>query len=95
MGTRSCADAVSAGPAASMVARGAGRRRGRNGHGRRRVIEVDDTTAALQDLARDVRRRSGAKVVAITGSAGKTTTKEIAAEFLGGAVSRCFGTRGT
>ena len=46
------------------------------------LIEVEDTTRALQDLARDVRRRSGAKVVAITGSAGKTTTKEIAAEFL-------------
>jgi UDP-N-acetylmuramoyl-tripeptide--D-alanyl-D-alanine ligase len=46
------------------------------------LIQVEDTTRALQDLARDVRRRSGAKVVAITGSAGKTTTKEITAEFL-------------
>ena len=45
-------------------------------------IEVEDTTRALQDLAREVRRRSGAKVVAITGSAGKTTTKEIAATLL-------------
>ena len=46
------------------------------------IIEVEDTTRGLQDMARDVRRRSGARVVAITGSAGKTTTKEIAAEFL-------------
>ncbi len=46
------------------------------------VIRVADTTRALQDMAREVRRRSGAKVVAITGSAGKTTTKEIAASFL-------------
>src|SRR5439155_15701039 len=46
------------------------------------VIEVDDTTAALQALGHAVRVESGAKVVAITGSAGKTTTKEIAAEFL-------------
>src|SRR5687768_8113417 len=48
------------------------------------VVEVADTTTALQDLARYVRRQSGAKVVAITGSAGKTTTKDTIAEFLGG-----------
>jgi len=47
------------------------------------VVEVADTTRALQDLARFVRRKSGAKVVAITGSAGKTTTKDAIAEFLG------------
>ena len=46
------------------------------------VITVDDTTLALQALGRHVRRASGTKVTAITGSAGKTTTKEIAAEFL-------------
>jgi len=46
------------------------------------AIAVGDTTRALQDLSREVRRRSAAKVVAITGSAGKTTTKELAAEFL-------------
>jgi UDP-N-acetylmuramoyl-tripeptide--D-alanyl-D-alanine ligase len=46
------------------------------------TIQVADTTRALQDVAREVRRRSGAKVVAITGSAGKTTTKEVAADFL-------------
>ena len=45
-------------------------------------VQVADTTRALQDVARDVRRRAGARVVAITGSAGKTTTKEVAAEFL-------------
>ena len=46
------------------------------------VIIVDDTLRALQDLARVVRRRSGAQVVAITGSAGKTTTKEATAALL-------------
>jgi UDP-N-acetylmuramoyl-tripeptide--D-alanyl-D-alanine ligase len=46
------------------------------------VIQVGDTTRALQDVARDVRRRAGTRVTAITGSAGKTTTKEVAAEFL-------------
>jgi UDP-N-acetylmuramoyl-tripeptide--D-alanyl-D-alanine ligase len=47
------------------------------------VIQVPDTLRALQDLGRAVRRASGATVVAITGSAGKTTTKEVTAEFLG------------
>src|SRR5262249_17473489 len=47
------------------------------------VIEVDDTTEALQSVSKSVRVASGSKVVAITGSAGKTTTKEITAEFLG------------
>ena len=46
------------------------------------VIEVDDTTAALQALAHGIRREAGTKVVAITGSAGKTTTKEVTSEFL-------------
>ena len=49
------------------------------------MIEVADTTRGLQDLARHVRRESGATVVAITGSAGKTTTKDVIAELLGGA----------
>jgi UDP-N-acetylmuramoyl-tripeptide--D-alanyl-D-alanine ligase len=51
-----------------------------NGHGA--VIEVDDTTIALQRLGHAVRVASGARVVAITGSAGKTTTKDAIAEFL-------------
>jgi UDP-N-acetylmuramoyl-tripeptide--D-alanyl-D-alanine ligase len=60
------------------------RRRGRGlaGGAQTVVIEVDDTTAALQALAHAVRIDSGTKVVAITGSAGKTTTKEVTSEFL-------------
>ena len=46
------------------------------------VVEAAETTAALQALARHVRRESRARVVAITGSAGKTTTKEACAELL-------------
>jgi UDP-N-acetylmuramoyl-tripeptide--D-alanyl-D-alanine ligase len=49
----------------------------------RALIVVPDTTAALQKLARAVRRRSEARVVGITGSAGKTTTKDVTAAFLG------------
>ncbi len=48
----------------------------------RALVVVPDTTRALQRMARWVRRRSGARVVAITGSAGKTTTKDITAAFL-------------
>ena len=48
----------------------------------RAVIEVGDTVKALQDLAHAVRTASGTRVIAITGSAGKTTTKETIAAFL-------------
>jgi len=46
------------------------------------IIVVADTLLALQQLATHVRRESGSTVVAVTGSAGKSTTKEITAEFL-------------
>jgi UDP-N-acetylmuramoyl-tripeptide--D-alanyl-D-alanine ligase len=46
------------------------------------VLVADDTLEALQRLGQHVRRASGARVTAITGSAGKTTTKEAAADFL-------------
>ncbi len=45
-------------------------------------LVVEDTLRALQMASRYVRRASGATVVAITGSAGKTTTKELTAAAL-------------
>ena len=53
-----------------------------NATGQAVVIESADPTRALQAVANRVRRESGATVVAITGSAGKTTTKEVTAELL-------------
>ena len=47
------------------------------------VVEVGDTLKALQDLGRFWRRKSRAKIVGITGTNGKTTTKEFAAALLG------------
>lgn len=41
------------------------------------LILVDDTLQALQDLARAYRSRFSIPVAAVTGSVGKTTTKEI------------------
>ncbi|GMU55079.1 MAG: UDP-N-acetylmuramoyl-tripeptide--D-alanyl-D-alanine ligase [Candidatus Xenobia bacterium] len=51
--------------------------------GRRPAVQVADTLAAYQDLARFHRRRLAIPVVAVTGSAGKTTTKELCAAVLG------------
>ncbi len=41
------------------------------------LLTVGDTVKALGDLAREYRRRTGFRVVAITGSAGKTTTRHV------------------
>src|SRR5206468_1649884 len=46
------------------------------------VIAADDPLAALGALARAWRRELGAKVVGITGSTGKTSTKDLLAAML-------------
>ena len=45
-------------------------------------VQVEDTYRALHDLTRAIRREVPEKLVAITGSAGKTTTKELLAAML-------------
>ena len=47
------------------------------------AIVVPDTRLALGDIARHERQRLGVKVVSITGSVGKSTTKEMVAAVLG------------
>jgi UDP-N-acetylmuramoyl-tripeptide--D-alanyl-D-alanine ligase len=47
------------------------------------LIMVDDTLTALQELARSYRNELEVKVLGITGSNGKTTTKDMAASLLG------------
>jgi UDP-N-acetylmuramoyl-tripeptide--D-alanyl-D-alanine ligase len=46
------------------------------------LLRVDDTHQALKDLAMDVRRRWRGTLIGITGSMGKTTTKEFASQVL-------------
>jgi UDP-N-acetylmuramoyl-tripeptide--D-alanyl-D-alanine ligase len=48
-----------------------------NGYPPKAVIAVKDSLQALGDIARDRRRKYGTPVVALTGSNGKTTTKEM------------------
>jgi len=40
------------------------------------LLAIDDVLGALRDLARAARARSRAKIIAVTGSAGKTSTKD-------------------
>ena len=75
------AAAIAAGAAGLVVERPVALDDGRDAT----VLQVPDTLRALQDLAADLRRRSAPCVLAITGSNGKTTTKEMLAAILGAA----------
>jgi UDP-N-acetylmuramoyl-tripeptide--D-alanyl-D-alanine ligase len=78
-GHRFVGDALMRGAAAAVVERA----RGPHGApGRGALIEVESSLAALHGLARSLRTRLPEKLVAVTGSAGKTTTKELLAAML-------------
>jgi UDP-N-acetylmuramoyl-tripeptide--D-alanyl-D-alanine ligase len=77
------ADAAGGGASALIVGRGRGEGARKSAPGVP-VFEVGDTLEALQALAAAWRVKVGPKVVAITGSSGKTTVKEMTAAVLAG-----------
>src|SRR6202521_5678147 len=70
--------ALQKGAAAAVVSRADLSRYG----SKARLLAVNDTLAALQTLATAVRKLWGKALIAVTGSAGKTTTKEAIAHVL-------------
>lgn len=70
-GHRFVADALKKGAAAAVVAQ-----RPDNVDAQAPLLIVKDTQHALEDLGRVARQRTGAHVIAVTGSVGKTGTKE-------------------
>ena len=77
------ADATAAGAVAVLVE--AGRLGGSSGAAGTPRVEVDNTLTALRDLAARRRSELTMPVVAITGSSGKTSTKDLLAAALPGA----------
>jgi UDP-N-acetylmuramoyl-tripeptide--D-alanyl-D-alanine ligase len=73
------ADALAAGAAAYLTAI---RSPGGVSADQAAAIVVDDTAAALSRLGRDARRRLPDRVIGITGSTGKTSTKDLAGTVL-------------
>jgi UDP-N-acetylmuramoyl-tripeptide--D-alanyl-D-alanine ligase len=67
-------DAIERGASAAMVARIPSE--GKQTVNEANLIQVGDTMTALQSLAKAARLRMSGRVVAVTGSVGKTTTKE-------------------
>ena len=88
------ADALQKGAVGAIVRRGfvgaggasAGPHPARKAPGKALLIEVEDPLCAFQELARAHRRRFGIPVVAVSGSNGKTTTKEM----IGAILAECF-----
>lgn len=74
--------ALSAGAVAAVIARKEAHRFSAP-ELKNRLVLVEDTLGTLQALAHAVRRHWGKRLIAITGSAGKTTTKEAVSQVLG------------
>jgi UDP-N-acetylmuramoyl-tripeptide--D-alanyl-D-alanine ligase len=81
-GGRFAAQALAAGAWGVLVAPPHAGAEDAAGGGAGAVLAAEDPLAALQALARAWRRELGAKVIAITGSTGKTSTKDILAALL-------------
>src|SRR5689334_7576115 len=71
------ADAIKRGAAAALVSRDV------DGVDAKRLIKVGDPLQALEALGRARRAQVGARVAAVTGSVGKTSTKEALRHLLG------------
>ena len=69
-------------PQALQTARGAVVSRLPQNGSDKAFVKVDDTTEALQRLAKSIRERYDFLLIGITGSAGKTTTKEMIATLI-------------
>ena len=77
-GNRFVADAFRRGAAAAVVDTAGGRK----GAGRKPVVVVRDSATALGAIARIYRRKFAIPLIAVAGSNGKTTTKEMVASVL-------------
>ncbi len=77
-GHRFVANALDSGAAAAMVAED-----WKDAPAKAPLLVVRDTDAAMADLARAARARTTARIVGVTGSVGKTSTKEMLALVFG------------
>jgi UDP-N-acetylmuramoyl-tripeptide--D-alanyl-D-alanine ligase len=75
-------DAIKKGAWGALVERAALEKKFESLGGLKNILPVEDTLYALQEMARTHRRKFSIPVVGITGSNGKTTTKEMLAGIL-------------
>lgn len=94
-GGRYAVEALASGASAAIVSKGAWQQIAPSVAGTKwTVITADDPLLVLQAAGTTALRRSGATVIGITGSVGKTTTKDILVGMLAAAGTRVSGTPG-